>query len=55
VTQSNAASAEESASASEELYAQAKQLGDLVSDLVAIVTGSGRSRKTSTINALENA
>jgi methyl-accepting chemotaxis protein len=39
VTQSNAASAEESASASEELYAQAKELGDMVVVLVGIVKG----------------
>jgi methyl-accepting chemotaxis protein len=40
VTQSNAANAEESASASEELFAQAKELGDMVSTLVGIVNGS---------------
>ncbi|MDB5103458.1 MAG: methyl-accepting chemotaxis sensory transducer [Fibrobacteres bacterium] len=39
VTQSNAASAEESASASEELYAQAKELGDMVLALVSVVNG----------------
>jgi methyl-accepting chemotaxis protein len=39
VTQSNAASAEESASASEELYAQAKELGDMVISLIAVVSG----------------
>ena len=39
VTQSNAASAEESASASEELFAQAKELGDMVVVLVGIVKG----------------
>ena len=41
VTQSNAASAEESASASEELFAQAKELGDMVIVLVGIVKGGG--------------
>jgi methyl-accepting chemotaxis protein len=41
VTQSNAASAEESASAGEELYAQAKELGDMVVALVGIVKGGG--------------
>jgi methyl-accepting chemotaxis protein len=41
VTQANAASAEESASASEELFAQAKELGDMVEVLVAMVRGGG--------------
>lgn len=40
VTQSNAANAEESASASEELSAQAEQLQDMVVDLAIIVGGS---------------
>ncbi len=40
VTQSNAANAEESASASEELSAQAKELNEMVNQLVAIVGGS---------------
>ncbi|MCD4720692.1 MAG: methyl-accepting chemotaxis protein [Desulfobacula sp.] len=39
VVQQNAANAEESASASEELNAQAEQLKDYVGDLVALVTG----------------
>ena len=39
VTQSNAANAEESASASEELSAQARELNDMVSVLVGIVDG----------------
>ncbi len=39
VTQSNAASAEESAAASEQLFAQAKELGDIVETLVGIVKG----------------
>jgi methyl-accepting chemotaxis protein len=43
VTQSNAASAEESASASEELSSQAVQLTDMVGELVALV---GSTRKT---------
>jgi methyl-accepting chemotaxis protein len=41
VTQSNAANAEESASASEELFAQAKELGDMVNVLIGIVKGAG--------------
>ena len=40
VTQSNAASAEECASASEELSAQAESLKGIVGDLVALVTGA---------------
>jgi hypothetical protein len=40
VTQSNAANAEESASASEELSAQARELNEMVDTLVAIVGGS---------------
>jgi hypothetical protein len=40
VTQSNAAAAEESASASEELNAQARTLKDAVGDLLALVEGS---------------
>ncbi|MDB5046988.1 MAG: methyl-accepting chemotaxis sensory transducer [Fibrobacteres bacterium] len=40
LTQSNAANAEESASASEELSAQANELNDMVNVLVGIVTGS---------------
>ena len=39
VTQSNAASAEESASASEELYSQAKDLAGMVTSLISIVSG----------------
>jgi len=42
VTQSNAANAEESASASEELSAQAGMLNGMVDDLVALVAGSHR-------------
>jgi len=40
VTQQNAANAEESASASEELSAQASQLNDVAAELMAIVGGS---------------
>ena len=48
LTQSNAANAEESASASEELSAQANELNDMVNTLVGIVTGStdGNNRQT---------
>lgn len=41
LTQANAANAEESASASEELAAQAKELGEMVRVLVGIVKGAG--------------
>ena len=44
VTQTNAAAAEESASASEELTAQAATLRELVADLHRLVTGSGEIR-----------
>lgn len=47
VTQSNAASSEEAASASEELSAQATELDDMVMTLSAIV-GGGRTQQTST-------
>ena len=43
VTQSNAANAEESASASEEMNAQAEQMKVFVGDLVVLVGGSGVS------------
>jgi methyl-accepting chemotaxis protein len=43
VTQGNAANAEESASASEELNAQAASLNDMVEDLVSLVRGSDGS------------
>jgi len=48
VTQSNAANAEEAASASEELSAQARELNGMVDALVAIIggTGAGRSQQT---------
>ncbi len=45
VTQSNAANAEESASASEELSAQARELNDMVEALVAIVGGRSSDDK----------
>ena len=43
LTQANAANAEESASASEELAAQAKELGEMVQVLVGIVKGSAEA------------
>jgi methyl-accepting chemotaxis protein len=43
VTQSTAANAEESASASEEMFAQAKELGDMVVVLVGIVKGGNNA------------
>jgi len=43
VTQSNAANAEESASAGEELSAQVEQVNSMIQDLVAIVGGSNRA------------
>jgi len=46
VTQSTAANAEESASASEELAAQAHTLNDMVNDLLAVVGGRLTSRAT---------
>jgi methyl-accepting chemotaxis protein len=45
VTQQNAASAEESASASSELAGQAENLNNIVSDLTGLVTGAGRGRQ----------
>jgi len=44
VTQQNAANAEESASASEELTAQARSLDDIVGELVALVGGTVRKK-----------
>ena len=49
VVQTNAANAEESSSASEEMRAQAEQMQDLVGDLVAIVEGHGEALKKRTI------
>ena len=46
VTQANAASAEESAAASEELNAQAMQMQVMVSELVSLVEGSSRSNSS---------
>ncbi len=48
VVQSNAASAEENASASEELNAQADNMKDLVSQLVALVGGSAIEAESAT-------
>jgi methyl-accepting chemotaxis protein len=45
VVQQNAASAEESASASEEMNAQAMQMRQFVGDLVAMVGGNGISHE----------
>jgi len=45
VTQENASNAEESASASEEMNAQAAQLKGLVACLVTVVNGAGKGRK----------
>lgn len=46
VTQSNAASAEESASASEKLNAQAQSMKETVAELAALVGGAGLQRTT---------
>ena len=46
VVQQNAANAEESASASEEMNAQAEQLKDYVGELVMLVTGKQDSKRT---------
>jgi methyl-accepting chemotaxis protein len=48
VTQQNAANAEESASASEELSAQAESMNDVVDDLVNLVGGSSTKRSVTT-------
>jgi len=45
VTQSNAASAEETASASEQLTAQARELNEMINQLVAIVRGAQRENE----------
>ena len=47
VTQQNAANAEESASASEELSAQAESMNDVVGELVNLVGGSSTSQRRS--------
>ena len=51
VTQTNAAAAEESASASEELTAQAATLRELVSDLQTLVTGDGSGGQRQVVHA----
>jgi methyl-accepting chemotaxis protein len=51
VTQSNAANAEESASAAEELNAQADALKDAVQNLLSLVDGQAAVRKLSTTSA----
>ena len=48
VTQSNAAAAEQSASASEELRSQASLLHEMVADLRSMVTGKEAARETAT-------
>lgn len=53
VTQSNAASAEESASAAEELNAQAEGLKDAVGQLLALVNGSRVASQRPEINVLK--
>ena len=45
VTQKNAASAEESASASEELNAQAESMLDIVGELMTIIGGSAAATR----------
>jgi methyl-accepting chemotaxis protein len=55
VTQSNAANAEESASASEELSAQAEQLRGMVGELVAIVGGAKAAATTTATAAVKAA
>ena len=45
VTQQNAANAEESASASEELSSQAESMNDIVAELTALVGGTGSQRR----------
>ncbi len=47
VTQQNAANAEESASASEELSAQAESMNDIVGELVNLVGGSSSNQRKS--------
>ncbi|MGA2501198.1 MAG: chemotaxis protein, partial [Tepidisphaeraceae bacterium] len=46
VTQSNAANAEESASASEELSSQAEQMKAMVGELIALVNGAAAAGRT---------
>ena len=47
VTQQNAANAEETASASEEMYAQTEQMKAIVCDLITLIEGRGNMEKTS--------
>ena len=47
LTQANASNAEESAAASEELYAQAKELGEMVVALIGIVKGDAAAESES--------
>jgi methyl-accepting chemotaxis protein len=47
VTQHNAANAEESASASEEMATQSRQLSEMVDDLVALIGGGSKSTEPS--------
>jgi methyl-accepting chemotaxis protein len=55
VTQQNAASAEESASASQEMNAQAEQMKHMVAKLSVMVKGSGVSQRKSTHSAPQTA
>jgi methyl-accepting chemotaxis protein len=54
VTQSNAANAEESASASEELSAQAQNMTEIVGQLVALVGSSSKSESSQTHSRSEH-
>jgi methyl-accepting chemotaxis protein len=54
VTQSNAANAEESASASEELSAQAKELREMVGTLIAVARGANSADAVSAAVAAGN-
>jgi methyl-accepting chemotaxis protein len=54
VTQSTAASAEESASASEELNTQAQGMLDIVSELITLVEGSATATRLQTMHQSEN-
>jgi methyl-accepting chemotaxis protein len=51
VTQQNAAGAEECASASEELSAQAETVKGMVDELTAVVSGSGRDSRAAVSTA----
>jgi methyl-accepting chemotaxis protein len=54
VTQANAAGAEESASASEELSMQARSLASYVGELSGLVSGSNKSRQTAQQSLIAN-